>query len=111
MVASDGQLRVYRPKAGPGSRGGPVLACLRGTPIRMTLVGGAPPVHGGLPARGGSLGQLVTASPVVAYVVDSLTGVDTSASRLVVADVAHRAILREAPAGHSVDGGSCSPNA
>jgi hypothetical protein len=71
----------------------------------MTLVSQQPPVKTPAPARSGHLRLIASAAPVVAYVVGRLTGVDTSASELVVVDVSRRAVLREEPAGHSVDAG------
>jgi hypothetical protein len=56
-------------------------------------------------ARDPPRARIVTAGDVVAYVVNRLTGVDTSSTELVVADVAHRQVLREAPVGYGVDAG------
>jgi hypothetical protein len=99
-------LVVYRPKIGPGATPVlPVVACLRGTSTRMTLVPTPEARAGRRVRRGGNLRLIAASAPVVAYVVSELTGVDTSASRLVVADVSSRTILREAPAGYGVDGG------
>ncbi len=80
-----------------------MVACLAGRQTGMTLIAAPAPHSQRLVRR--SLGIIVVAGPIAAYVVNQLTGVDTSTSKLVVADVASGRILREAPAGHSVDGG------
>jgi len=97
VLARDEQVRVYR-------RGISVAACLIGRRTQMTLIGAPAPQPRQPPLRE-SLGTAVLAGPIVAYVVDQLTGVDTATSDLVVDDVATRKTLREAPAGHSVDAG------
>jgi len=104
-IVEDGELVIYRPKTGPGTPDTPVVACLRGSATRMTLVTAPTSFHRPKPPHSGNLGMIATASPVVAYVVHQLTGVDTAASRLVVVDVATRTVLREAPAGYSIDAG------
>jgi hypothetical protein len=101
VIAEDADLRVYRPKRAAGSSEVPVVACRLKTGTRMTLISarrppGVHPWHGP-----GSLRTIVTAGDVV----ERLTGVDTSSTELVVADVAHRQVLREARVGYGVDAG------
>lgn len=102
MVARGNVVTVYMP-AKSGSPTVPVVACLAGRQTGMTLIP-APSPSSRRQMRE-SLALVVVAGPIAAYVVNQLTGVDTATSELVVADVASGRILREAPAGHSVDGG------
>ncbi len=105
LLARDRVLAVYRPHLGATLRPGEprAAACLAAGRTRMTLIPAAPP-HAGLPGAA-SIRRIALARAIVAFVADGLTGVDTSASELVVADVARRAIVRRAPAGHTVDAG------
>jgi hypothetical protein len=94
VIAEDAAMRVYRPKlTALDETEQPVVACLLRSRIRMTL------------SRGGPPGMLVIEGSVAAYVTSRRTGVDTSISKLVVVNVARRAVLREAPAGRAVDAG------
>jgi hypothetical protein len=105
LLAHDRILRVYQHSDTAPLFGLPVTACVIGRPVGMTLIGVPPRERRRGRVLVGRLGKLVLAGPVVAYVVDRLTGVDTASSELVVADVATRRILRSAPAGYSVDAG------
>ena len=105
LVAHDRILRVYEHPGTSPLLGSPVTACVVGRRVGMTLIGAPRPDRRRRRVFPGSLGRLALAGPIVAYVVDRLTGVDTASSELVVADVAARRILRSAPAGYSVDAG------
>jgi hypothetical protein len=98
-------LRVYEPSNATLPSGLPVTACLVGRRVGMTLIPAPPPHARPGPFFLGAIGKIALAGPVVAYVIDRLTGVDTSSSELVVADVATRRVLRSAPVGYSVDAG------
>lgn len=106
MIAEDATMRVYRPKLGDRKLAGlPVTACVIGSRTRMTLIPTPPPSTNARRSRPGGLDRIVLAGNIAGYVTGRRTGVDTGRSTLVIADVAHRAVLREAPAGASVDAG------
>lgn len=94
LIASDSEVRAYQPSAKSS-----VTACLVGHRTRMTLL--PPPPPRPLPGRRlpPSLEKIVLAGPIAAYVVGGRTGIDTSSSTLVVADIASRRILRTTSAG------------
>lgn len=109
VIAEDTTMRVYRPKITARNVSElPAVACVIGTRVRITLTGPPGSRRGRRghrsrePAR---VDRLAIAGDVIAYTSNQLTGVDTSASTLTVADVAHRSILREIPAGYGVDAG------
>lgn len=101
LIASDREVRVYRSPLGSST----VIACVVAHRTRMTLL--APPPQSGQHVHlfPGSFAKIVLAGPIAAYVVGRRTGVDTSSSELVVADVSTRRILRSTPVGYSVDAG------
>ena len=71
----------------------------------MTLLAPLPPRLRRGHGFPGSLTKIVLSGPMVAYVVNQLTGADTSSSEIIVADVATRRILRSASVGRSIDAG------
>ncbi|HXD53366.1 MAG TPA: hypothetical protein VN618_01300 [Solirubrobacteraceae bacterium] len=99
-------MRVYRPKASANNRNAlPVVACLLDRRTRMTLVAVPSPAADPRRRRPGYLERIAIEGDIAAYVVGRRTGVDTGSSTLTIADIARRIVLREAPAGSSVDAG------
>jgi hypothetical protein len=71
----------------------------------MTLLAARPLHIRSVSELPGSLEKLALAGPIVAYLVEKRTGVDTSSSSLIVANIATRRILRSVSVGYSVDAG------
>jgi hypothetical protein len=95
VLAHDRAVRVYTPKTPPPA-GGPVVACLTGRGSRMTLLK--------TPAGFTSVGTVVLAGPIVAY-LESTHGIDSGSTSLIVADITTRHILREDTVGGYGDAG------
>jgi hypothetical protein len=99
LIAHDRAIRVY--STGSATLGRPVEACLIGAGTRMTLL---PRGGGGGGPAGQSLKVATFSGPLVAYLLTSF-GVDSGSTRLAIADVASRRVLRELLVGHYVDAG------
>jgi hypothetical protein len=98
LLARDRILRVYSTGAEPAAT---VVACRLGSGARMTLQPGPSHRFRGLHR---SVGGLVLAGGLVGY-EETQFGVDSGTTRVVVADVGRRRVLRSIEGGKYVDAG------